>query len=146
MWNIINQWIFCQILECQAPLNKRQVSPYCRPGDGSVGNEQRQGITPRTCNGKKPNSTARPSAQVTKKTASQRFSTIAGVKTCLTFFLKMGPHTYTGLRASVGSNVWSLACILRELNYYWNVKWTTKRSLHDWDHIIRFISIACYMQ
>jgi len=55
---------------------------YCsRPsGDGSVGNEQRQGITLCTCNWKRSNTTAIPCAQVTMKTASKRFSTTACLK------------------------------------------------------------------
>jgi len=62
------------------PLHKRKVPQLKASGDGSVGNEQRQGITHCTCNWKKSNTTARQSAQVTMKTASQRFSTIAGFK------------------------------------------------------------------
>jgi len=51
----INQWIFYQILECQATLHKRKASLFKRPsGDGSVGNGRRQGITLLTCNWKKP--------------------------------------------------------------------------------------------
>jgi len=42
-WNAINQWSFCQFLECQAPPHKRKASlqkrkaPYWKlSGDGSV--------------------------------------------------------------------------------------------------------------
>jgi len=59
----------------------------------------------------------------------------------------MGPRTYKGLRASADRvNDWSLLYILRETNHYWNAKWKLKRSLHHWDHIIRFVIRACYMQ
>jgi len=99
-------------------------------------NEQRQGITLYMCNWKRSNTTARPSAHVTMKTASKCISTI----TCLNYFFKMGPYTYRGLRASAHRvNIWSLLYILRGLNHYWIVKWTMKRSLHHWDHIIRLI-------
>ena len=64
---------FCQTIECQSPLNKRSLPT----GDGSVGDEQRQGITLCTCNCKRSNAAPRPSAQATMKTASKRFSTIA---------------------------------------------------------------------
>jgi len=47
----------------------------------------------------------------------------------------MGPRTQG--RASPGRvNVWSLLYILREINYYWNAKWTMKRSLHHWERVI----------
>ena len=67
--------------------------------------------------------------------------------TCYCF--KIGPCTYRRLRASADRvNVWSLLYIIRELNHYWNMKWTMKRSSHHWDedHIIRFVNIVCYMQ
>jgi len=52
----------------------------------------------------------------------------------------MGPCNYRGLRARAHRvNVWSLLYILRGLKHCWNVKWTMKRSLHHWDHIIRLI-------
>jgi len=52
----------------------------------------------------------------------------------------MGLCTYRGFRASTPRvNVWSLLYILGGLNNYWNVKWTMKRSLHHYDHIIRLI-------
>jgi len=55
----------------------------------------------------------------------------------------MGPRTYRKLRESADRvNVRSLSYILRGLNHYWNLKWTMKRSLHQWDHIIR---LAWYM-
>jgi len=67
------------MLECQSPPAQTQ-SPNSRPGDGSDGNEQRQGITLCTCNWKRSNATSRPSAQVTMKTASKDFSTITSFK------------------------------------------------------------------
>ena len=51
-------------------------SPSWRPGDDSVGNEQRQGIPLCTCKWKRFNTITRPSAQVMMKTASKLFSTI----------------------------------------------------------------------
>jgi len=36
--------------------------------------------------------------------------------------------------------------VLRDLNHYWNVKWTMKHSLCRWHHIIKFIIIACFVQ
>jgi len=60
--------------------------------------------------------------------ASQHFSTKAGFK--LESFSKW-VRTNRWLRASADRvNVWSLLYILRDLNHYWNVKWTIKRSLH----------------
>jgi len=58
----------------------------------------------------------------------------------------MGPCTYKLCASAHRVKVWSLVYILRGLNHSWNVKWTMKRSLHHWDHIIRFIIIACYTQ
>jgi len=55
----------------------------------------------------------------------------------------LGPRTDRQLHASADRvNIRSLLYILRGLNHYWNVKWTMKRSLHHWDHIIR---LAWYM-
>jgi len=55
MWNTINQWIFYQILECQSPWTNVKPSNWKLCGDGSVGNEQRQGITLCTCDWKRCN-------------------------------------------------------------------------------------------
>ena len=67
---------------------------------------------------KKPNPAARPSAQVTMKTASQRFSTRTGLNLFKLFF-QNGSHTYGGLGASAERvNVWSLLYILGGLNQY----------------------------
>jgi len=65
-------------------------------GDGSVGNQQRQEITLSTCNCKMSNPPARPSLQVTKKTESQRFSTIAGFKP------DGSPHLYRAIGVREG--------------------------------------------
>jgi len=64
-------------------------------------------------------------------------------------FYQNVPRTSRRPRASCdGVNVWSLSYtrILREINHYWNVKWTMKHSLHYWDYIIKFIIIAYYTQ
>ena len=72
--------------------------PLESPLDGSVGNEQRQGITLSTCDWKRFNPTAGPSVQVTMKTVSQRFSTTAGFKP-VRYFFKIGPRTFREPRA-----------------------------------------------
>ena len=122
-------------------------SPNWRPyGDGSVGNEQKQGIALCTCNWRGP-------SQQLDQVRRSRWSGQASssqpqpVLNLFRIFFKMDPCTYTGLRASADRvNIWSLLYILRGLNHHWNVKWTTKRSLHHSDHIIIFIIIACCMQ
>jgi len=59
MWNTINQWIFCQVLDCQSPPCTNVKSSNWRPsGDGCVGNKQRQTLC--TCIWKRSNPTARP--------------------------------------------------------------------------------------
>jgi len=46
------------------------------------------------------------------------------------FFQNVSP-TYWGTRASANRiNIWNLIYIRKELNHYWNVRWTMKRSLH----------------
>jgi len=46
-------------------------------------------------------------------------------------FYQNGSGTYRGPYASADRvNVWGLLCFLKELNQYWNVKWTMKHSLH----------------
>jgi len=79
---------------------------------------------------------SRPSLQITIKTASQHFSTVAGFRPVWNIVLKWIPARADRV------NVWSLLYILRWLNHYWNVKWTMKRFWHHWDHIIRFIIIT----
>jgi len=63
-------------------------------------------------------------------------------------FYQNGSSTYRRPSARADwVNVWSLFHMLKELKQYWNVKWTIKHFLHDWDHIIKLIIIiACYMQ
>jgi len=139
IWSTIIQWIFCQILECQLPCTNIKYLNWRPSGDGSVGTAQMQGIALCTCNWKRAKTTARPSAQDTMKTASQGFSTI--VLNLLKIFSQnicfLGPCTYRELRATDGVNVRSLLYILKGLNHYWNVTLTMKRSLHQWDLIIR---------
>jgi len=80
------------------------------------------------------------------KATSQRFST--RVLNLFDLFYQNGSRTCRGPRTSVDRLiVWSILYIQKELNQYWNVKWTMKHSLYDWDHIIKLIIIiAFYMQ
>jgi len=58
-------------------------------------------------------------------------------------FYQNGSRTYRGASAEK-MNVSSLLYILRDLNHYWNVKWTKKRPLHHWNHIMKLFYSLLY--
>ena len=140
MWNV-NHNESVDVLEnlrMSIPQHKREVPGWRPSGDGSIRNEQRQTLC--TYNWKRSSILTRQLDQV-RKSRLRLQANVSQPQPVLNLF------QIFYLRTSADRvNVWSLL-ILRGLNHHWNVKWTMKRSLHHWDHIIRLIIIiACYMQ
>ena len=50
----------------------------------------------------------------------------------------VGACTFLGVQRIFAKKL-SCKLFLRELNHYWNVKWTMKRPLHKWNHIMKLI-------
>ena len=125
---------FLSNFRMSTPCTNVNSSNWRPSDDGSVGNVQRQGIALCTCNWKRSKTIARPSAQVTMKTASQGFSTI--VLNLYNIFFKMGPRTCRGLHASDDRvNVRSLL--------YKRIKPLLKREVN---HETFFTSLRSYYQ